>query len=201
VVSFLAARLGKNLNDHVWDAVRNAAGDKTVDLFNGFDTIIASEVTSKTLSTDNKNFATVAAITDVNATDTLKKFYRSASEVLKRQATKMFIPGYVYDAYVDDYQTRHGALPYNQQFDKTFLEGSHNLCELVVLPNMSASKYIKITTKPNLVLGTDISGDESNINVAKYASWELTFEAKLTFGAQIKSLSPEMMMVGEIQTA
>lgn len=44
VLTLLAGRLGENLNDCIFNAVRNEKGTKTVDLFNGFDTIFEQEL-------------------------------------------------------------------------------------------------------------------------------------------------------------
>ena len=38
-LSLIAKSLSEHLNDAIWNGVRNASGDTTKDLFNGFDTI------------------------------------------------------------------------------------------------------------------------------------------------------------------
>ena len=43
---FLLTRLSEYLNDAIWNGVRNASGDTTKDLFNGFDTITQNEITA-----------------------------------------------------------------------------------------------------------------------------------------------------------
>ena len=144
VLTFLCAKLGAGLDKVLWSADRNDGGTKTVDLFNGFDTITADEKLAGTIAEEHGNMATIVKITADNAVDVLKKFYRAADEQLKAQQTKLFIPQAIYDAYVDDYQATVGAIPYNQQFEKTFLEGSRNRCELVPLANKASSKYIHL---------------------------------------------------------
>lgn len=53
VLSLLAGRTGENLNDVIFNAVRNAEGSKTKDLFDGFDTIFSNELTAtKKISED-----------------------------------------------------------------------------------------------------------------------------------------------------
>lgn len=44
VLSLLAGRLGENLNNCIFNAVRNPEGKTTKDLFNGFDTIFVEEI-------------------------------------------------------------------------------------------------------------------------------------------------------------
>ena len=36
------------------------------------------------------------------------------------------------------------------------------------------------------------------LSVEKYTSWMLTLEAAMAFGVEFRTLSPEMLMVGEI---
>ena len=46
VLARIAKNLSEHLNDAVWNGKRNAAGDTTADLFNGFDTITQNEITA-----------------------------------------------------------------------------------------------------------------------------------------------------------
>ena len=46
VLSLIAKSLSEHLNDAIWNGVRNASGDTTKDLFNGFDTITQNEITA-----------------------------------------------------------------------------------------------------------------------------------------------------------
>ena len=45
-LSLIAKSLSEHLNDAIWNGVRNASGDTTKDLFNGFDTITQNEITA-----------------------------------------------------------------------------------------------------------------------------------------------------------
>lgn len=100
-------------------------------MFNGFDTITQKEITDGNISTAKGNYIEIEEITSQNAVDILKSVYRAASDELKNEETKLFIPRTVYDAYCDDYQLTVGAAPSQQGIDKTFVEGSQNMCELV----------------------------------------------------------------------
>ena len=128
VLTFLSAKLGANLNAHLWNAVRSDAGTKSKDLFNGFDTITNTEKTANKISADLGNMFVIEAISKDNAVDVLKAFYRAADPVLRETQTKLFIPQGVYDNYVDDYQATVGHVPYNTSFEKTVLEGSNGRC-------------------------------------------------------------------------
>ena len=200
IVSLFAAKIGSHINDVVFvGGVRNASGTTTADLFNSFDTIIATEILAGNIAANKGNYIKVGAIDKTNAVEKLKEIWRAADKNLKgRGKVYMYISPEVYDAYVDDYQTRHGALPYNQSFDKVYLEGSMNRCEFAVLDNMAGSNYIKISVKQNFLLGTDIFGQENHVNVGVYKPWVCTFEYAGIYGEQIRSLSKEVLMVADI---
>jgi hypothetical protein len=199
MLTFLMKKLSESLNNSIWSAKRNENGSKTVDLFNGFDTIAAAEITSGGLSADKKNlFEFSEAIDKTNAVDLLKTFYRTADDVLRGQKTKLFISRDIYDAYVDDYQSTVGAIAYNKEFDKTFLEGSMNLCELVPLSNKAGSKYIQLSPQENMLIGVDQESDLENITVEKHAAFTLQFIATLFFGCQYESINKERLLVGQL---
>ncbi len=202
VATLFAAKIGKNLNDHIWNAVRNVNGHTTADLFDGFDTIIASEITGGGITVAKGNlFEFPAAITSSNAVDMLKAYWRAANKHLRGKDCFMYLTEDIYWAYIDDYQARHGALPYNTEFEKFTLEGSHGKCHFVVLSNMGDSPYLKISTKQNFLLGTDINAQENHVGIEKYSSWELTFEYAAVYGAQIRTLAPEAILVGKLFVA
>ena len=201
VVAFLCAKLGKNLNKHLWTAIRNDAGSKTVDLFNGFDTITASEVTTGKLSEGNGNLYVIPeAITGINAVEQLKALYRAADDELRDIPTKLFIPQKLYDFYNDDYQATVNATPYNKEYKKTFLEGSDNLCELVPLSNKKGTKFIHLTTKANMLVGVNQMGEEEQIEIEKFKAFVLQFVATMFFGVEFESISKERLLVAKMGT-
>ena len=46
VLALIAKGLSSHLNDALWNGKRNASGDTTADLFDGFDTITSNEITA-----------------------------------------------------------------------------------------------------------------------------------------------------------
>lgn len=200
LLAFFAAKIGKHINDVVFvGGVRNVSGKTTADLFDSFDTIIGKEITAGNIAAGKNNYINLGDIDKTNAVEILKEFYRSCDPELKKQKTFMYIPQEVYDAYVDDYQARHGNLTYNTSFDKLYLEGSRGKCELAVLDNMSGSRYLKISTKPNFLLGTDIMNQQNRANVGKYSPWACTFEYAGVYGEQIRCINKELLKVGAFE--
>ena len=199
VLAYLAKKISKNINKVLWSAVRNDDGTGTADLFDGFDTITLAEITANKITTAIGNLVELgAAITSSNACDVLKGIYRDATDELQSEVTKMFITRTVKQAYEDDYQATHGALPYNTAFQKTFLEGSDDTCELVALANKKDSPYIHLTTKGNMLVGVDQMSDVETITVEKHAAFVLQFIMAMFFGVQFESISPERLLVAKL---
>lgn len=199
VVTLFAASIGKHLNDHVFDAVRNVAGTTTKDLFDGFDTILGKEKTAETLSAANGNYMAFTGTMDKTTTvDGLKEFYRKANKHLRNRECFMYLPEKVYWDYIDDYQARHGSLPYNTDYEKLTLEGSNGKCRFAVMNNMADSNFLKISVKQNFLLGTDINSQENRVSVKEYREWVYTMLFAAVYGAQVRSLSKEVLFVAEL---
>jgi len=195
---YFAAKIGKHINDVVFvGGVRNVNGKTTADLFDSFDTIIEKEIDGGNIATGHGNYINLGKIDKTNAVELLKEFYRSCDKELKKQNTIMYMSPEIYDAYVDDYQARHGSLVYNTSFDKQFLEGSRNKCQFGVLDNMAGSQFLKISVKPNFLLGTDIMNQQNHANVGKYGPWNCTFEYAGVYGEQIRCINKELLKVAE----
>lgn len=199
LVTLFAAKIGMHINDVVFvGGVRNKSGHNTADLFDSFDTIIANEIDGGAIAAANGNYINLGAIDNTNATEVLKEFWRAADKMLRKRKVLMYMSPDIYDFYCDDYQARHGALPYNQSFDKTTLEGSQGRCEFAVLDNMAGSKYLKISVKQNFLLGTDIMNQQNQPYIGSYSPWACTFCYAGIYGEQIRSLRKENIMIGEI---
>ena len=199
LLALFAAKIGKHLNDVVFvGGVRNKAGNTTADLFDSFDTIIGNEINAGKVATAKGNYIRLGAIDETNAVEMLKEFWRAADKMLRGRKVFMYMSPDIYDFYCDDYQARHGTLPYNQSYDKTSLEGSQGRCEFAVLDNMAGSQYLKITVKPNLLLGTDIMNQQNHPYVGSYSPWACTFCYAGIYGEQIRSLRKENLMIGDL---
>lgn len=203
VLTLMMRKISGGLNKAIFSGVRNSAGKTTATLFNGLDTITAAEVVANKITVALGNrYDFTEAITNANAVDLLKAFYRASSDELKAEATKLFIPQTIYDNYVDDYQTTVGSVPYNTEFKKTFLEASDRMCELVPLVGKKAAPYLQITTKENALVGVNQVGEEEKIEVRRGDNpFKLQFVTTMFFGTQFETISPEKLLVGKIYVA
>lgn len=205
VLSYLTAKLGHNLQSHIWDAVRNDDGTTSVDLFNGFDTITTSEIkaTTPTISTTIGNlFEFTEAITANNAVDQLKAFCEKASEFLvdAGQRVNLYCSPAIYRNYLKDYQSTVGAIPYNTSYDKTVVEGFENV-HFVPLYNKAKSPYVHLSPQANMLVGVNLEGEEEDICIEKHEAFVLQYIATMFFGVQFESINPERLLVGKLKTA
>ncbi len=199
VLSYLSAKIGAGIDRHLFNAVRKADGDKTVDLFDGFDTITGQEITSGSISTDLGNLYEFSEpITKLNAVDQVVTFCRSADDFLQEtEGAKLLISRDIYNAYVDDYKATTGAIVYNDKFLKTSVEGFDNV-ELVPMYQKKNAPYIQLTTQSNLLVGVDQEGDEEDIVIEKHAPFVLDFVATMFFGTQFETLDKTRLLVGKL---
>lgn len=201
LVALFAAKIGQHIDEVVFvGGKRNKAGKTTADLFDSFDTIIGTEVAGGNIAEAKGNYMKVGPIDETNATEVLKAIWRKADKMLKKRNrnTMMYISPEVYDFYVDDYQARHGSLPYNTSFDKDFLEGSNGACRFAVLDNMAGSNYIKVSVKQNFLLGTDIMYQQNAPYIGSYDPWSCTFAYAGIYGEQIRSIKKENLFVADL---
>ena len=199
VLNYLSMKLGEALSLCIWNAKRNDSGTKTADLFDGFDTITQKEIEAGTIAEGQGNFINLTdAIDDSNATDILMSIYERADDTLQGVPTKMFMPYSVYRAYLKDYLASFGNVVYNQQYKKTYLEGSDNLCELVPLVSKKGSNFIHLTTKANAVYGYGDGMADEKVAIEKHHEFLLSFISTMYFGCQFESISKERLMVARL---
>ena len=199
ILNYLAGQLGQNLNLAIWSAQRNAAGTHTQDLFDGFDTITAAEITAGTIDTSEGNYKKLTAdIDENNALDILMGIYEGADDNLQSVPTKLFVPVPVYRAYNKAYLNTFGSVLYNKEYNKHFLEGSDNLCEIVPLVSKRNSNYIHLTTKTNMIYGYGDGLDAEKLAIEKHHEFLLSFVATMFFGVQFETISKERLFVAEL---
>lgn len=199
VLIYLSAQLGKMIDTALWTAERNDSGEKTKDLFDGFDTITKKEIDATSISTTQGNLHEFPeAFSDTNTVDRLMDFYQAAAPELQAVETKLYIPYSVYHHYNRDYATRFGSTPYNHEYSKTFLEGTQNLCELVPLASKKGSEYVHLSTKKNMLYGYGAGMADENIAIEKYHEFLISFVATMYFGVQFETIAKESLFVGKI---
>lgn len=194
----VARQVSEDINLSIFNGKQDSTGTTPMDVFDGFNTHIDAAIAASDISVAKGNMHVTGDITSSNAVDKLKGHYRAAHKSLRNVKTKMYISHDVYDAYVDDYQATNGGVPYNQNFDKTFLEGSKNLCELVPLSAMGNSKRVILSLAENMCVGVDQVSDAEDIRVVELGKvWVIGIAAKLVFGTQIGCIDQRLFLVND----
>lgn len=200
VWTLLMGQLSRHLYESLFTAKRDEAGTTTATLFDGFQTIADAEVTAGTMSADLGNYHKLtASIDSTNAIDTVNELWDAMDDHLKDEQTIMLMTPSAKTAYQRDYQTTHGALPYNLGFEKTYVEGSEQRCQMVGLSCVPKDTFI-ITTRRNLLVGVATSGAQTNFEVrpSLTSHWLLDFVASMFFGVQFESVNKERLLYAKV---
>ncbi len=187
----------------IWSAKRNASGSTTMDLFDGFATIIDNEITDRNITSDKGNFADLGSVNEANVGDKLMEAYNDAvSEELQSESRiKLFVPRSIYNQYNKWYLAEFGSVAYNKEFKKTFLEGTDDTVELVPMTGLKDTGKIIFTVRNNMLVGCDQMSDMEQVEIRRPDNPKaLQFFMMLYFGVQLESISPQRLLVGQFTT-
>lgn len=199
VLALIARGLSEHLNEAIWAGKRNAAGDTTMDLFDGFDTITTKEVTSGAIAAEEGNYMKLdEEITSANAVDIAKEILFSLDPRLRSQDLYMFCTQDFADKYNEGYLLSHGGINYNTQYSQTTVEGSNGRLHIVPMYNKIGSKFIHICPKSNMLIGYDQMGDMESVMVKEYEPFILSYIATMFFGCQFESIDKRRFKVVEL---
>ena len=199
VLALIARGLSEHLNEAIWAGKRNAAGDTTMDLFDGFDTITTKEVTSGAIAAEEGNYMKLdEEITSANAVDIAKEILFSLDPRLGSQDLYMFCTQDFADKYNEGYLLSHGGINYNTQYSQTTVEGSNGRLHIVPMYNKIGSKFIHICPKSNMLIGYDQMGDMESVMVKEYEPFILSYIATMFFGCQFESIDKRRFKVVEL---
>lgn len=148
-------KASEDLNECIWQGVRNENGTTSLSNFDGFATIISRERTAGNISIANGNYFQLGGLTKYNVGDKLKSLWKHRDRKLKRGEM------YVEQAILDLYNEWYLAKNFNNANTDTdglqqFLYGTEKKCKLVSCPGMEGMGYIIITEgKSNLMFGSE----------------------------------------------
>jgi hypothetical protein len=199
----MAAAASSKLGINIFNAVRNAAGDTTADLFNGFSTVTATEVTAGNVATAKGNYIEPDVITVANVGDILLSIFQGADEVLKdTEKLEMFVPRSVKELYDKWYLAEFGAVAYNKQFEQSILHGTEGAVQLVTPVGMKSSGYIYLTKRNNMLVGVDQISDDEQMKIRECDNPKVVqFFMKMYFGVEFESIDKEDIMISKIASA
>lgn len=140
----------------------NAAGTTTAATFDGW----LTQLDDSAVAEETMNLAVLATITSSNAVAQIETLVAAvASDYLNDESMVCVVSPTVKRYYELDYRARYGALPYNNEFRKTIIDGT--AISLVAPMGMTATNKAIITPANNFVFGADSVADESSLIVEK----------------------------------
>ena len=194
VIAAVMQDAGRALNDCLFTAKRNAAGDTTADLFDGWGTILDRELEEGNVSEAKGNLLTLGdKVTSANAVDVAKEIERSCHPILRRTDKLLFCDPAFADAYNDNYLLTHAGIVYNKQYDQPIVEGSGNKTTIVPLDCLAGTDKYILTPKSNMLYGYDNAGDNTRFEINRFSSWVLTIAAAMFFGTQFYTLDQRFL--------
>lgn len=196
VLAMIAKSASASLNDAIWTGKRKPSGTESKDLFDGFDTITAQEITAGEISEAKKNLIVLTeAVTKDNAVKVIKNAMFKMDPQLRAQECFLFCSQDIADAYNEGYMETHKSLQYNDKYEQVYVEGSGKKLTIVPLASKTGSSFIHIAPKANMVVGVDQESDIESVKVKDYAPDTLTFMMRLFFGVQFKSIDKSQLLV------
>lgn len=202
VISEVMRSLGHHLNEVLFTAKRNANGDTTADLFDGWGTILDNEIADGNISEAKNNLITLSdAIDGTNAVDIAKEIERSCDPHLRRLQKFLFCDPAFADAYNDAYLVTHNAVPYNKKYEQPIVEGSFNKTTIVPLDSLAGTDKYILTPGSNMLYAYDNMSDLTRMEVKRWEPWAMTIAAAMFFGTQFRSIDPRFLKVVKLKSA
>ena len=196
VIASVLKSLGESLHNVLFTAKRNAEGDTSADLFNGFITIADAEVTAVNISEAKGNLLKITTgFSEADALDVAKSIERKAHPVLRATEKFLYCSPEFADAYNDAYMLTHGGIVYNKKFEQAVVEGSNNKTTLAPLTCLAGSSKFFLAPKSNMLYGYDSLSDQERIQVDRFKPFMLTLSAAMFFGVQFYSIDPRMLLM------
>ena len=199
VIASVLKSLGESLHNVLFTAKRNAEGDTSADLFNGFITIADAEVTAENISEAKGNLLKITTgFSEADALDVAKSIERKAHPVLRATEKFLYSSPVLADAYNDAYMLTHGGIVYNKKFEQAVVEGSNNKTTLAPLTCLAGSSKFFLAPKSNMLYGYDSLSDQERIQVDRFKPFMLTLSAAMFFGVQFYSIDPRMLLMVDV---
>ena len=190
----------RGLCDLIFRGVYNASGTGALQGFNGFDTIIAAEITAGNIGLSAGNFTNLGEVSAYNIGDVWKRMYRKLNENLRGGATKQLklICSFAeYDMYKNWYASKFGAGNFAGTPEQTYLDGTANKVQIVPLPGMDGVNHCFITTQDNMKVGFDVTSNATKFDVRIPDNPNVVqMHAKIYMGVDFANVSSDFLMVG-----
>ena len=196
ILTTIMQSAGEKLALAVPVAVRNNAGDKSVDLFNGLLTCINTAIADGKVTIDKKNLVALTEdITVENVVDTIKSIEFGLDQRLRRQERFLYCDPAIVDMYNEGYLLTHPAVPYNEKYEQNYIEGSNRRMTFAPLDGLAGKKMMFVAPKSNVIYGYDGVSDEERFEVLRLNADTFTVNAKMFFGTGFRTFDYRFLKV------
>lgn len=191
------AALGKVFELALWNGDKSTAPNAlaSYDLINGINKVVSDAVAAgdipaaQNLSgamTAGNIIASLEAMYDALPVDSFAGITEASNQY------KLFIGDDAMKIYERDYRDTHGAVVYNQGFEKRFLDGTN--IEIVGVPGLNGSDKALLTKQSNLLLAVDSMAEENDFRVYMDIDQEnVRIKNRFAWGIQI--IHPDEVVV------
>jgi hypothetical protein len=201
----IVSTFGEDLGDCLYGGTRNPSGTSPKDLFNGFDTLITTKVSSGDISAGKGNKYETGAITaptdssDTDAFDQLWELWANAHIALKNRNSIMQVPFDVYNAYQQAHFNKFKYAPRADEFQRYILEGTAGKCKIVPSPFLGTGDRVTLTVPGNFDFGMDSMKDHQFVQVRDpYEDPNyVQFWIQGSYGVRINSINQKVFCVND----
>lgn len=193
------AEASRGLCDVMARGVRNATGTGAMDGFDGWDTIIANEITAGNISYENGNFMTLGELDEYNIVDKAYLMFTMLHEKLRgdeQKKLKLYCSTRFKQMYNKGYSIKYGTGNFAGIQDQKYVDGTNDQVEIVALPGMDGVEHFFISTQENLKVGFDIFSKKTKFEVRKPDNPNLVqVHAKIYMGVDFANIEKEYLFV------
>ena len=202
ILGQVMAIAGEHLELALANAVRDPEGDTTMDLFDGYITIIEKEIAAGTIGQAKKNYLELSdSIDATNVVEFLKYIIFGLDPRLRRQQIFVYCDPALVDLYNEGYQLSNPSLPYNTQYNQPYIEGGNRRVTFAPLTSLAGSEYMIIAPKMNMIYGYDGMSDLERLEVLRMDVDTFTLAAKMFFGVQLRTVDYRFLKVIKMASA
>ncbi|WP_289756744.1 hypothetical protein [Muribaculum intestinale] len=199
VLAQLVAARGQHIAQCAFTGKRNPDGDTTLDICDGLLTIADKEIEAGNISVDIGNLYKVSeSVTKDNACDIAKDIVFTSNQFLRRENNLMLCPTSFADAYNESYLLTHNGIPYNQQYDQPYVEGSGKKLTLIPVPELDGTDKAIITQKSNLLCGVYNSNDATSVDIMREGHYDLSMASDMWLGFQFGTIDPRRLRIVDL---
>ena len=190
----------RGLCDLIFRGVRDGNGTGALDGFNGFDTIIANEITAGNIAFAKGNFANIGELNEYNIVDAFYNMFTMIDESLLGDSSKklkLICSIKDYQVYKKGYAIKYGSGIFAGMPEQKYLDGTNDKVEIVPLPGMEGTNHVFITTQENMKVGADVLSRHTVFEVRRPDNPNLVqMHAKIYMGVDFANIEKQFLFVG-----